>query len=297
MSKKKPKVFVGSSSEAKSIAQEFCAALKDDATMIRWWRCGEFLPTRATFDAVLRIANTYDFGLFILTPDDDIVSRGKKTKCARDNVILELGCFLGTIGPDRTFAVIQDTETADQQIKLLSDLSGVGIPPFKVGDTDETTASIEDAVEKIRGCINGRGVRRLGRDLHALFVRSWDYILSTKTFSVELDAVQVSKYKETIIDGYFVLACRKRRTRSIEHDDKIAISEPRRISRTDTAIWLDVQDEAVFSEIEAGDMVDGALIFLPTGVDISTVTSVKTIAEMEKLDCEMLEVKGVCATN
>lgn len=293
MPNKKPKVFVGSSSEAIPIAREFCAALSEDATMIRWWRCGEFLPTQTTFDAILRVADVYDFGLFIMTPDDDIVSRDKKTKCARDNVILELGCFLGNIGPDRTFAVIQDAVEEKDKLKLISDLSGVHIPRFRIGDKDETTSSIENAVNRIREIIERLGRRQFGRDLRIQFSRRWEYDRSTKTFSMRLDPIKVDKHRDRIIDGYFLLVCRKRRTQALEHDGKIVIGKPRKIARTDTDILLIVQGGLVFSRLQAANIVDGALIFIEPAIKIAEVKRCKTIAEMEQLGCELVEAHGV----
>src|SRR5260370_39343149 len=100
MSKKLlPKVFVGSSSEAKEIAEGFCKALYDDATMIPWWQANDFKPMHSTLEGLWEATARYDFGLFILTPDDRIESRGQEGYSARDNVLFELGLFLGRLGP------------------------------------------------------------------------------------------------------------------------------------------------------------------------------------------------------
>src|SRR4051794_13820750 len=104
----KPTLFVGSSSEAFSVARQFATALDDVAHAIVWKDAPEFEPMRSTLDGLLTIADRYDFGVFIFTPDDEITSRGKKGHAARDNVVLELGVFLGRLGPDRTFAVVEE---------------------------------------------------------------------------------------------------------------------------------------------------------------------------------------------
>src|SRR6266487_6870765 len=98
MSKLLPKVFVGSSSEAKNIADGFCRALIEDATMIRWWQANDFKPMQSTLDGLWEASARYDFGIFILTPDDQIVSRDEEGYSARDNVLFELGLFLGRLG-------------------------------------------------------------------------------------------------------------------------------------------------------------------------------------------------------
>jgi predicted nucleotide-binding protein len=51
-----------------------------------------------------RILNDYDFAVIILTPDDVIISRGNQQKISRDNLIFELGLFMGFIGRNRAFA-------------------------------------------------------------------------------------------------------------------------------------------------------------------------------------------------
>jgi predicted nucleotide-binding protein len=90
----KPKVFVGSSSEAKDVAKAFSKALKDVATMIPWWASPEFEAMETTLEGLIRACNFYDFGLFIMTPDDKVESRGEKQSSARDNVLFEMGLFL-----------------------------------------------------------------------------------------------------------------------------------------------------------------------------------------------------------
>ena len=130
MSTFKPTVFVGSSSEALPVARQFCLALGDVAYTICWTDAPEFEAMRSTLDGLLMVAERYDFGLFIMTPDDELVSRGVRGKSARDNVILELGMFLGKLGPERAFAVVEEGKKPEDKIKAISDLFGISIPRF-----------------------------------------------------------------------------------------------------------------------------------------------------------------------
>ncbi len=57
--------------------------------------------------------------MLILTPDDLVLMRGEATKVARDNVLFELGLFMGALGRDRTFIVCEESVT------LPSDLAGI----------------------------------------------------------------------------------------------------------------------------------------------------------------------------
>ena len=77
--------------------------------MIPWWLVSEFQAGGLTLSALRTAAENYDFGLFILTSDDELESRGIQMRSARDNVLFEFGLFLGTLGPERAVAVIEET--------------------------------------------------------------------------------------------------------------------------------------------------------------------------------------------
>ena len=62
-----------------------------------------------------------DFAVLTLTPDDQSKSRGKVTRAPRDNVLLELGLFMGHLGRDRTYFVCDK----NQNLKIPTDLLGV----------------------------------------------------------------------------------------------------------------------------------------------------------------------------
>lgn len=61
-------------------------------------------------------ASDVGFAIVLMTPDDEMASG---TKRARQNVILELGFFLGALGPDRVAAIIKD------DLERPSDFDGV----------------------------------------------------------------------------------------------------------------------------------------------------------------------------
>jgi predicted nucleotide-binding protein len=66
-------------------------------------------------------ANEVGFAVVLLTPDDEVAG-GKKR--ARQNVVLELGFFLGVLGPERVAAIIKGA------VDLPSDYEGVVYIPF-----------------------------------------------------------------------------------------------------------------------------------------------------------------------
>jgi predicted nucleotide-binding protein len=50
--------------------------------------------------------NGSDFGVFVFPPDDVVRMRKKEHQAIRDNVIFELGLFIGRLGRERNFIVM-----------------------------------------------------------------------------------------------------------------------------------------------------------------------------------------------
>src|SRR6186997_1972062 len=91
-----PKVFVGCSSEAYRVAQAIQTNLDSrNVAFLKIWSQDIFEPSHYTEQDLIKSAPTFDFAVFILSPDDDVTSRGEEQKAPRDNVIYELGLFMG----------------------------------------------------------------------------------------------------------------------------------------------------------------------------------------------------------
>jgi predicted nucleotide-binding protein len=63
----------------------------------------------------------YDFATLVFTADDLVQKRDHATKAPRDNVIFELGLFMGALGRRRTFVVHSRTDSP----MLPTDLAGI----------------------------------------------------------------------------------------------------------------------------------------------------------------------------
>lgn len=67
------------------------------------------------------------FAIVLMTPDDQVHSGGGQAWRARQNVVLELGFFLGALGPGKVAAIIKG------DIEKPSDYDGVIYTPFDAG--------------------------------------------------------------------------------------------------------------------------------------------------------------------
>ena len=63
-----------------------------------------FAPSAFPIESLEQVLRTVDFAALVLSPDDTVVSRGTTTDAPRDNIIFELGLFMGVLGHFRTFS-------------------------------------------------------------------------------------------------------------------------------------------------------------------------------------------------
>ncbi|AUX28447.1 DNA-binding protein [Sorangium cellulosum] len=122
-----PRVFIGSSAErlSISIAEELQSGLQYVAECTIWTQ-GVFGPSTNVLDDLVCRARDSDCAIFVLTPDDLVAKRGQVGKAPRDNVVFEVGLFMGTLGRGRVFIVCN----RDVRIDLPSDLVGVTVVSY-----------------------------------------------------------------------------------------------------------------------------------------------------------------------
>jgi predicted nucleotide-binding protein len=121
----RPSVFVGSSSEGLKIASAI-QILLDSSCEVELWTQGVFGLSQGTLESLLSAIYRFDFAIFVLTADDLTIVRNLGKNVARDNVIFELGIFMGSLGRDRTFMLYDRTNKPD----LPSDLAGITATTF-----------------------------------------------------------------------------------------------------------------------------------------------------------------------
>ena len=116
-----PVVFIGSSSEGLPIAKCICSYLKKHPIIPVLWSEGVFELSKTTIEDLLRQSTESDFAIIVFSPDDITTSRRQRKIAPRDNVVFELGLFLGALKRERTLIVSPN----NVDIKIPSDLLGV----------------------------------------------------------------------------------------------------------------------------------------------------------------------------
>ena len=156
MSERLPSVFIGCSTESYRVAQAIQNNLyyRNVAFLTIWPTV--FEPSHSTDQDLIQSAPKFDFAIFILAPDDDVNSRGVEQKAPRDNVIYELGLFMGVLDRDRVFLLRQK----NANLKLPSDLTGVNPIDYIVPqDGTSWDAALSTPSNLIEATIRKRGLR------------------------------------------------------------------------------------------------------------------------------------------
>ncbi len=150
----KPRMFIGSSAEGLAEAKAIQKNL-DYAAECELWSQGFFKPGVGTLEGLAENSGEFDFAALVLTPDDLQQKRGESKNAPRDNVLLELGLFVGKLGRRRTFIVYD--RGAD--LSLPSDLAGVTPITFSRHASGNLEASLGAACSTIEQVIKELGLR------------------------------------------------------------------------------------------------------------------------------------------
>ena len=150
----RPALFVGSSSEGQRIAEEV-QVLLDPVCEVELWTQGIFGLTQGTLESLVMALSRFDFALLVLTADDLTIARGTEKAAARDNVLFELGLFIGSLGRDRTFMLYDRTNPPT----LPSDLAGITAATFAPHASGNLGAALGAPSTKIRNSVERLGVR------------------------------------------------------------------------------------------------------------------------------------------
>ncbi len=151
----KPVVFIGSSSEALDAASVINKAISRKSVTTRLWSQGVFEASKTTIEDLWALTNDADFAIIVLSPDDICLSRGKEKQIPRDNVIFELGLFIGALGRERAFIVTP----SDVDIKIPTDLLGVTCLRYKSSGSNTLGRRLQTICKELLRLIIERGPR------------------------------------------------------------------------------------------------------------------------------------------
>lgn len=142
-----PKIFVGSSSEGRHVAYAIQESLEGYNFQVTVWPQDTFKLSGNALDSLIGALDRFDFGVFVFSPDDIADMRGRQKKVARDNVVFELGLFMGRLGKRRNFVVMPEG------IHLPTDLAGFTAVKYDPNRTN-VVAAVGAACNKISREIN-----------------------------------------------------------------------------------------------------------------------------------------------
>jgi CRP/FNR family cyclic AMP-dependent transcriptional regulator len=144
--REKVRVFIISSAEGLEISRAVQNAFAHDTFLVQPWHEGVFRAAKYPIENLERELDQSDFAIAICQPDDLTTSRGKDSPTPRDNVIFELGFFMGRLGRHRAILL----EPAGEEMKLPSDLSGIQTVSYRYASKPDLAAAIAPACNQLR---------------------------------------------------------------------------------------------------------------------------------------------------
>lgn len=151
----RPVLFIGSSKESLPIAEAIKSNLEDKDLIVKLWTDGVFGASQFILTELERQVQESDFAVLVLGADDEIVSRNEKSDAPRDNVIFELGLFMGALSHERTFMVIP----RDCDIKIPTDLLGLIPLKYESNNSNDFSALLVPICDQLQHIINKAGVK------------------------------------------------------------------------------------------------------------------------------------------
>lgn len=148
---RKPRIFIASAAESLNVADAINVNL-DHSAEVTVWKHG-FSLSNSSIDSLIQKASSVDFAIFVFTPDDISTIRSQEKSVVRDNVVFELGLFIGTLGKERCFIV----KPRDTDLHLPTDLLGLTPADYNGSRSDRdleaavnpTCALIRKEIEKL----------------------------------------------------------------------------------------------------------------------------------------------------
>jgi hypothetical protein len=144
--KQKPRVFIASSAEQISVAHALQTNLQKD-TEPTVWDQGVFKLSSTAVESLVNQLDRSDASIFVFGPDDVTKIRSRKHSSVRDNVVFELGLFIGRLGRHRCFIVVPNNT---RDLRIPSDLIGMTYADYDADRSDKNlVAALRPACNQI----------------------------------------------------------------------------------------------------------------------------------------------------
>lgn len=150
-----PALFIGCSAESLAIAEAIRARLGQAEIEVNLWTEGVFKPSTFALESLEMQLARSDFAALVLAPDDEVTSRDKTAAAPRDNVVFELGLFMGALGHARTFVV----KPGNTEVKIPSDLGGFTLLTYTLEGESAPYEAVEPACTQLIDAIAAAGPR------------------------------------------------------------------------------------------------------------------------------------------
>ena len=147
------RIFVISSAEAYDAARLIATGFQHDPFDVILWGEGVFKVTNYTLETLEAEVDQADFAIAVAHGVDIAEIRDQKWPIPRDNVIFELGLFMGRLGRNRAILM----EPRGEAVKLPSDLKGITHIGYKYLPGKDEGSHIAPAVNAIRSHIKNLG--------------------------------------------------------------------------------------------------------------------------------------------
>mgnify|MGYP001493659653 CR=1 FL=1 len=148
-----PVIFIGSSSEGLSVAKAIYNNLLKFPCVPTLWSKGIFEASKTTIEELIRTTEESDFAVIVLTPDDITKSRKKAKSSPRDNVVFELGLFMGAISRQRTYIVAP----SGVDIKIPNDLFGITCLMYQHNSRKSLGRCLQPILKQLRNLVEKYG--------------------------------------------------------------------------------------------------------------------------------------------
>ncbi|MGO6822237.1 TIR domain-containing protein [Rhizobium ruizarguesonis] len=151
----KPRMFIMSSVEGLAVAHEIQAGLQHDV-LATVWPNGVFWAGGYPLESLETAVAESDFGIAVALFEDIVeTGRGDRKPAIRDNVLFELGMFMGRLGRRRSILVFPK----HNGLTLPSDLHGLTPASYQPGEAKDLPARLGPVCTQIRKIVQQLGVK------------------------------------------------------------------------------------------------------------------------------------------